>query len=133
MSRENVEVVRRWIEFYNRREIERLLGLSDADCEIRSVFATLESDGVFHGHAGLVEYFAALDDAYEHFRLVPRDFIDAGEAVLMPADVDWRGKESGAQGSMLVFPVLWLREGKLYRERTFTHEAEALEAVGLRE
>ena len=49
MSQENVDVVWRWVETYNRRDIDGLLELSDEDIEFRSIFATLETGGVFRG------------------------------------------------------------------------------------
>ena len=133
MPRENVEVVQHWIELYNRRDIEGLIALCDTDIEFRSVFATIESDGVFRGYPGVFEYFKVLDDAYDLFDLVPNEFLDAGAAVLVVAGVDWRGKGSGAEGRTPIFAAFWLRMGKVFREETFTDRAQGLEAVGLRE
>ena len=134
MSRENVEVVRRWVEVYNRRDTDGLLELTDPDFEMKSVFADIESGGFFRGHAGFpFAYFEAIDDAYERFDLVPHDYIDVGAAVLFVAEVDWRGKGSGAEGATPIFAVFWLRAGKVIREETFTDRAEALEVIGFEE
>ena len=40
---------------------------------------------------------------------------------------------SGAYGQTPLLAAFWLRDGKVYREETFTDRAEALEAVGLSE
>jgi ketosteroid isomerase-like protein len=133
MSQENVAVVRRWIEVYNRRDIEALIEVSDADIEFRSIFAAIETGGVFRGYPGVFEYFKTLDDAYERFEVVPHDVLDAGAAALMVADADWRGKESGAEARTSIFVAFWLRAGKVLRVETFTDRAQALDAVGLRE
>ena len=61
MSQENVEIVRQWVEFYNRRDFEGLFGLTDSDVEARSRFVAIESE--IRGHAGVRAYFDALDDA----------------------------------------------------------------------
>jgi hypothetical protein len=79
------------------------------------------------------DYFRTLDDAYEHFVVVPREFIDAGAAVLMLATAEWRGKASGAEGQTEISVASWIRAGKVFRAETFTSREEALEAVGLRE
>ena len=101
---------------------------------MKSVFAAIESGGIFRGYAGFpFEYFKTLDDAYEQFELAPQDFIDVGAAVLMVAHIDWRGRASGAEGRGPLFAVFWLRAGRVFREESFTDRAEALEAVGLRE
>jgi ketosteroid isomerase-like protein len=134
MSQANVDVVRRWVEFYNARDTDGLIGLNTPDYEMKSVFAGIESGGIFRGYAGFpFAYFESIDEAYERFELVARDFIDAGAAVVMVADISWRGVESGAEGHEPLFAVFWLRAGKVFREESFKDRAKALEAVGLRE
>ena len=81
----------------------------------------------------MFEYFKTLDDAYERFEVVPNDLRDAGAAALIVANADWRGKESGAEGTTSIFVAFWLRAGKVLRVETFTDRAQALEAVGLSE
>ena len=134
MSQENVNIVRRWVEFYNERDTDGLIQLTTPDYEMKSVFAGVESGGIFRGYAGFpFEYFKTLDDAYEQFELVPEDFIDVGAAVLMVAHIDWRGRGSGAEGRGPLFALFWLRAGRIFREESFTDRAEALEAAGLSE
>ena len=134
MSRANVEVVRRWVDCYNRRDTDGLIGLNTPDYEMRSVFAGIESGGIFRGYAGFpFAYFAEVDDAYERFELVAEDYIDAGAAVVLVGTMDWRGKGSGAAARSPLFAVFWLRAGKVFREESFTDRTEALEAVGMSE
>ena len=133
MSQDNVELARRWTETYNRRDSEGLIGLNDPEFEMRSVFADT-SGGVFRAPDGFPgAYFEALNEAYDHFQVIPNDFIDAGSQVLMSATAEWRGKSSGAQGKTSIFVVFSLRAGKVLREETFTDRTEALEAAGLSE
>ena len=61
------------------------------------------------------------------------EFIDAGAAVVVVERVDWRGKQSGAEGRTHNAPVMWLRAGKVFRIETFENRAQALEAVGFTE
>ena len=129
MSQENVEIVRRWLDAYNSRDIDRLIELTDRDIEIHSRFVGLES--VQRGYDGVRAYFRGLEDAYAHFVLIPAEFIDAGAAVLVVACAEWRGKQSGAEGQTPVVPAVWLRAGKIFRAETFTDRGQALEAVGL--
>ena len=132
MSQANVDIVRRWIDFYNRRDTDGLIGLTTADYEMKSVFAGIESGGIFRGHEGFpFEYFRSIDDSYESFQLIAEDFIDAGAAVLMVAEIVWRGTESGAEGRSPLFAVFWLRAGMVFREESFSVRTEAFEAAGL--
>ena len=133
MSQENVEIVRRWIDAYNRRDIDGLLELSDVEIEFKSIFAAVETGGVFRGQPGVYDYFKTLDDAYGRFEVVPRDFIDAGASVLVIAGAEWRGKESGAEGTTSIFVASHLKAGRMLRVETFTKRPQALEAVGLQE
>ena len=131
MSQENVEIARRWNAAYNRRDMETLFALTASDFEFRSIFLTMES--IFRGHEGLDAYFEAIEDAYERFVVATDEFIDAGAAVLLVAHVEWRGKESGAEGTMPLCVAAWLRAGEVFRLETFTDRSQALAAVGLSE
>ena len=132
MSQENVEIVRRWIGLFNRRDIEGLVSLTEPGFEMKSLLVAFESDE--RGYAEFPHtYFEQIDEAYEQFQSIPGDFIDAGAAVLVTTDIQWRGKRSGAHGQTPLLVAFWLRDGKIYREETFTDRAEALEAVGLSE
>jgi ketosteroid isomerase-like protein len=133
MSQANVEVVRHWIEAYNRRDIEALLEVSDPEIEFRSIFAGIESGGAFRGRAGVYEYFKAIEDAYETFQVPPEEFLDAGAAVVVAGPAVWTGRGSGASDRTPIFVAVWLRKAKVMRVETFTDRTEALEAVGLAE
>jgi ketosteroid isomerase-like protein len=115
MSRANVEVVQRWVDAYNRRDIDGLIALTDPDIELRSRFVEIEP--VLRGHEGIRAYFEELDEAYDHFEVVPIEFIDAGAAVVFAGHADWRGKESRAGGTTQIAPALWLRAGKVSEQR----------------
>ena len=67
MSQENVEVVRRFYEAVNRRDLAVLGGLvASEETEFPSVFATSEGR-VFRGRQGVRDYFAAIDAAFVDF------------------------------------------------------------------
>jgi ketosteroid isomerase-like protein len=132
MSQENVEIVRRFIEAYNRRDLEEIAETIDPTFEFVSRFVGLES--VHRASEGFPRtYFEMLDEAYERFDVVLGEYIDAGAAVLAAGRAEWRGKASGLEGETAILPAFWLRAGKVFRAETFTDRAEALEAVGLSE
>jgi ketosteroid isomerase-like protein len=132
MSQENVEVVRRFLEAYNRRDFELITELMDPTFEFRSRFVGIES--VHRASEGFPHtYFKMLDEAYDHFEVVLSEFIDAGAAVLTAGRAEWRGKASGVQGETPVLPAFWLRARKVLRAETFTDRTEAFDAVGLSE
>ena len=132
MSQANVQAVRRWIDAYNRRDFEGLIEVTDPDFDFRSRFVALESG--FRGYERFPHaYFATLDEAYDRFQVIPSELIDAGAGAFAAANAEWRGKTSGAEGSLPIFVAYWLRAGKLVRAETFTERSAALDALGLAE
>src|SRR4051794_35451035 len=132
MSQENVELTRRFVDAYNRRDLEWISEIIDPTFEFRSRFVGIEA--VHRAPEGFPHsYFEMLDEAYEHFQVVLSEYIDAGAAVLATGRAEWRGKVSGVQGETPILPAFWLQAGKLLRAETFTDRAEALAAVGLSE
>jgi ketosteroid isomerase-like protein len=55
MSRANVDVLKRWLDAYNRRDVEEIIALTDPDVEFRSIFVAVEP--VFRGYDGIRSYF----------------------------------------------------------------------------
>jgi ketosteroid isomerase-like protein len=134
MSQENVDVVRRWTDAFNGRDYAALVELNDPGFEMKSLFAPLDSGGAFRAPEGFPHgYFEAMNLAYESFKVIPHTYIDAGDAVVGIANAEWRGRGSGVEGRTPVWPVWWLREGRIIREETFSEEAPALGAAGLRD
>ena len=132
MSQENVEIVRRFLEAYNRRDFAAINQLMDPSFEFRSRFVGIES--VHRAPEGFPHtYFEMLGEAYDRFEIVMDEFIDAGAAVLAAGRAEWRGKASGLEGETAVLPAFWLRSRRVIRAETFIDRAEAFEAVGLSE
>jgi ketosteroid isomerase-like protein len=71
--------------------------------------------------------------SWDEYRQEPVDFIDAGDAVVVPYRCRGIGKGSGARVEMDVTHVYTVREGKIASLREYMSTAEALEAVGLSE
>jgi ketosteroid isomerase-like protein len=129
MSRQNVELVRRLHQAFNRRDTETFLELLDPDVEWVPMMARLEG-AVYRGRAEVERWLAGLDHDWVELRTDPREFRDLGEVVLILGTWHARARTSG-----LVLdsePGAWVahvREGKVIRQETFTDRAQALEAV----
>src|SRR2546423_15062116 len=91
--------------------------LTTSDYEMKSVFADVESGGIFRGYAGFpFEYFKTLDDAYDQFQLVAQDFIDVGAAVVVIDHIEGRGGGGGGEGGGQPFAAVWRRAGEILPE-----------------
>ena len=99
MSRENVEIVRRCYELWDRREWSAIPELFDSDVEIdlsRNVF----NPDVYHGHAGVERYVKVVEEIWDDFQVVPTELIDAGDSVATAITLRGKGKKSGVEVKM---------------------------------
>ena len=135
MSRENVEIVRRAGEAFNRRDVEALAAMSDDDLEFVSAFAAVETGGVaYRGPKAWQRYFARMDETWDGWRVEDLEVFDAGgDRVAAVFRVVGRGKASGVPVDQRIGIAYRFRNGKLWRMRAYLDPAEALEAVGLAE
>ena len=133
MSRENVEIMRRFHETFNRRDVDAWLELMHPDVELVPITARMEGT-VYRGHAEIRRWLTQFDQDWELFRTAPVEFHDLGDRVLVLGTWDARARTSGV--TLDAQPGAWvatMREGKITRQETFTNRFDALEAVGLRE
>ena len=135
MSQENVEVVEKGIEAFNSRDFDMLAALSDEDMEFVSVMAAVEAGvATFRGPEAWTRYFGAMDESWDGWRVEGHEVFDAGDAhVAATFRIVGTGKRSGAPIEHEIGVAYTLRDGKLWRLRSYANPAEALEAVGLSE
>lgn len=94
---DNVEVVRRGLEAFNRGDIDAILALLDADVEVYSDPDT-GNTGTYHGHRGFIDWTRLWLDAWEEFRIEVREVeaID-DEHLIAITDQTGRGRGSGIE------------------------------------
>jgi ketosteroid isomerase-like protein len=131
MSQENVEIVRAMMEAYNAGDWVRYFGQLDPGVEW---WDRQDDPGatVHRGHEGVRAFLAELGDAVE-FRVDAKEFVDAGDSVVVCLRLYGRGKASGAEFEDHEVHALRLRNGKVVEAREYRTKAQALEAVGLAE
>ena len=136
MSQENVEVVRECLRALNARDRAALAQITREDAEWRPALTAgghLEG-AVYRGVDGIARYFADLDAEFDNTdvkveRLEPIE----GDRVFFSGRVHAQGKASGINLDAPIWAVWELRDRKIQRGIAFLNEADALEAVGLRE
>ena len=141
MSQENVEIVRRnYAALVDALEgggfkTSRFLDWVDPEIDWQGPreFPDLAEPRV--GPEGVRDYVRVLFEAIEDYRMIPEEFIDAGDdRVLVFSREAGRGRGSGAEVITQPTAHLWtLRDGKAVRMRSYWKRGEALEAAGLRE
>jgi ketosteroid isomerase-like protein len=133
VSRENVELVRRSWEAWERGDMEAIFAFYDPDI-VWDQFPFWEGElaSLYRGHDGIRQLFREWLEAFEGFYAHAEDFIDAGDAVVVRCRQGGRGKQSGAEVRMPPFWLVYrLRDGRAVRIEAYADQGEALEAVGL--
>jgi ketosteroid isomerase-like protein len=135
MSEENIEIVRRSIDAWNRRDIEALHALGDPEGEYVNSPTAIEP-GTRRGRDEIAAAFRAqwelMTDAHAEIDRI----YDRGEDIIVLLRVSRRmpGSDARLEGRVLI--SYKIRSGKIVRTEVlgFGHEVQAaLEAAGLRE
>ena len=127
MSQENVDVCRRALEAFMRRDNEAVLTLYDPDIEIHGHL----DGGVHRGLDGVREFFRDWLSVWDGFSTEVEEWLDAGDHVVALVRDSATGKQSGVAVEQRQAHVWTLRGGRLWRLRIYDTKAHALEAVGL--
>ncbi len=128
MSQQNVEIVKRAYEAWNRRDMAAVLGACDPDIEWWERDDVPDTT-VHRGLNAARARFAELDDMWLGLGLEPQEFIDAGNFVVVPFRLTGRGRASGAAFDEEEVQVFRLRNGKIIELREYSEKADALRAV----
>jgi ketosteroid isomerase-like protein len=130
VSEQEVSIVRRIFEAWATTDPDPAFELLHADiewtpCQDEPETATL------HGHQEIQGLFLKWLTAFDDLRLEPSEFIDAGDAVVIPMTIRAKLKGSGVEVTNAETMVFWLRDGKVAVVREYRTRDEALEAAGL--
>jgi ketosteroid isomerase-like protein len=134
MSQENVEIVLRGIEAFNRGDMDALRAIVAPDFEYVTSGTIPGLTGAYHGLDDFEQrFFEPFWSAFDDTRYEVHEMIDADDRVLVSQTIHGRGKQSAVEVAYDTWQVWTLRDGKVVRGQGFTSRGPALEAVGLRE
>lgn len=129
MSRENVEIVRRSTEAYNRGDLEEASSFMDPGIEWDMSRVPVPDPGVYRGFDGLQAFSESWDESWEATDLQPEEFIEVGDQVVAVIRQVGRGRLSGADVEQR-FAQLWtLRDGKIVRMEMHPNREAAVAAA----
>ena len=130
MSQENVDLMLASYDAFNRRDWDAFVALMDDEVEIESRLVAVE--GGYHGHEGLRRWWDDFLGTFPDYTLEIEELRDLGDVTL--GHIRGWGHGSGSATPLVDpswHPVRW-RYGKVVWWRNCSTEAEAFEAVGLR-
>jgi ketosteroid isomerase-like protein len=131
MSQENVELVYKGNEAFNRRDIDAFLALVDPDVAFISRFIELEGGEPYRGRDGIRTWWQKVIGVWRDLSLEIEEVRDLGGVTATRVRLRGHGMESNAPWEQSQWHVMGWRRGKVTRWRSSTGEAEALDAAGL--
>jgi ketosteroid isomerase-like protein len=132
MSKENVDKAREFIAAYNRRDFDA--AVESFDPEIEWVLPDRQSSDSCRGPAEVKRFWEGIDETFDELRLVPQEFVDAGDRVATRLRHHGRGKRSGIEiDEEMYHQVATFSRGRMVRIEYFGEWSEALAAAGLSE
>jgi ketosteroid isomerase-like protein len=128
MSQENVEVVRSGFSAFEQGEVSRMLDLMADDL----VTYRADPDGAtYHGKEGFLEATADWTEGFSDWSVIPEEFIDAGDFVVVQVRQVVRGEASGISVEGAFWFVFEVHDARVTRLSFYVREGEAREAAGL--
>jgi ketosteroid isomerase-like protein len=130
MTTGNVELVRRFVHAFNRRDVESMAGFYDSDIEL-SEWPTAPGASTFYGIDAVRAAIDGWFEVWEWMKVEIVDLFDAGDTVLVTLDQRAKGKGSEVEVEIRSYNVYAFRDGKVSRIQLYTEREPALEAAGL--
>ena len=131
MSRENVELVSRVFDAFNRRDLDAALALVHGEVEFGSRVAAIE--GGYHGHEGIRRWWRTILDVSPDRTIEIVEVRDLGDVTLTRTRARGHVGVGQVPHEETVWSVARWHDKKAVWWAVFPTKAEALEAAGLRE
>lgn len=134
MSRDDVDVVRRSVDAFRRRDASAAGELFDPEAVFRSAIVGGIEGGTYRGRADIERYFADMDEAFEDWHTEDERYFEADDGrVVLAYRIRGRGKGSGVPIDQPIGIVFTLRDGKVLLGDVYLDPREALTAAGVAE
>ena len=139
MSEDDLDLVLRWSDAWNRIDLDSFFAMFDTDAEVITDPSFAET-GTFRGPPAITNWFEGLKESWDGDQIVLTELFDSSGKVV--ARLDWmaRGRASGMETRMKMTAVLTIKDGifsvrdwRISRVEWFFDHDDALKAVGLAE
>jgi ketosteroid isomerase-like protein len=133
MSQENVEIVRRGTDAYNRGDLDGILENWAPDAVLDWSNSRGFDAGVFRGHDEIRAHWQRLLAAFDEVRIELVDPIEVEDGLLIVENVGYLLGRDGIEVQTRSAWLITIRDGKTTSFTLYQTKQDALEAVGLSE
>lgn len=128
MSEENVELLRRSLDIWNRGDYEAWIATFDERCEFRPLRAQLEGR-TYHGHEGVRRFIDEMLEEWAELRFELGEVRAEGDRVAGVAVMEAQGRASGVDLQIPVGIVVRVRAGKAVEGAVYSDPQQAFAAL----
>ena len=127
----NTDVLKQGYEAFGRGDLEGATENFADDIRWENPEAPqLPNSGVIQGRDTVKQVFAELGDHWESFSIVPDEFIESGDTVVVLSHSEAKGKDTGKEVKLPWVHVWRFRDGKAAEVQALTDTALAADALG---
>jgi ketosteroid isomerase-like protein len=131
VSQQNVAIVRKGIDAWNRHDAEEWLSYAAPEVAWMPAGPAAVEQNVYRGHEEVASGFRAVWETWEEFRLEEAEVRDLGDSVLWLGHVKLKGSASHLQLEQEFAVLSELSDGSVTSVQSFLEWPKALAAVGL--
>jgi ketosteroid isomerase-like protein len=92
-----VEIAKRCVGAFDRRDLDELAKTVTADYEWVGAFLGVVEGGSYRGREGMARYFSEAEQTWASFSVSGEEFRDLGDRVLVLGRMKGRGRSSGVE------------------------------------
>ena len=131
MSEEHLTVVRSAYAAFGRGDLDAVLAVFHPEIAWLTPATLPWSRGEYHGHQGVMEYFASFLAHLEEPRIVPDELLVCGERVVALGFERARARATGVAFAAAFAHIWTLRDGRAVRLQGIVDTAAIRQAFGL--
>jgi ketosteroid isomerase-like protein len=131
--KETVELLRRFYESFNQRDLDAVLELCTEDVEVYKDPDVVDMVAAFtpRGQERVAQYMRGWVDSWDAYNARPEEFVQSGDECAVLVQLRARGRGSQFDIEEPMADVFSLRDGRISRLRLYVRRPDALQALGL--
>jgi ketosteroid isomerase-like protein len=126
MHGNDLDVVRRWLAAFNRRDVSGFVELWNPRCEYFTLTGSQLAGAPYEGHDGLRRYCEEREETWEELRIDSDDLREIDDRIVLIGRMAGRGLGSGVSIEHEMALVFELHDGLVLRVRSYWDPTEAL-------